>query len=98
MMERRQLVKDPIVEKVQRLLTGRLNQLCREQRMTLKQLSIKSRVSLSTLRRIAKGKHCNVGVDIVIKISRAFEMPPCQFLDETLLKDYEKDSSPSGSE
>lgn len=82
---------DPIEAKLQRILTGRLNQLCREQNISLKELSQKSGVSLSTIRRIAKGKHCNVRVDIIIKFGRAFGITASQFVDENLLKTENED-------
>ena len=77
---------DPIEAEWQRILTGRLNQLCKEENLTWKELSQKSGVSLSTIRRIAQGKHCNIGIDKVIKFSRAFGITPSQFTDETLLE------------
>lgn len=75
-----------IEAKLQRILTGRLNQLCREQNLTWKDLSRKSGVSLSTIRRISQGKHCNVGIDVIIKFSRVFGITASQFVDENLLK------------
>ncbi len=82
---------EKIEAKLQRILTGRLNQLCKEENLTLKDLSRKSGVSLSTIRRVAQGKHCNVGIDVVIKFSRAFGITASQFVDENLLKTEDED-------
>ena len=77
-------------EKIQRILTGRLNQLCREQHISLKELSRRSGVSLSTVRNISQGKYCNVGIAVVIKLSRVFGVTPSQFVDENLLQAEDK--------
>ena len=82
----REVEQAKIEVKLQKILTGRLNQLCKEQNLTLKDLSRKSGVSLSTIRRVAQGKHCNVGIDVVIKFSRAFGITASQFVDENPLK------------
>ena len=82
--------QNQVIEKMQRILTGRLNQLCREQHISLKELSRRSGVSLSTIRRISQGKHCNVGIDVIIKFSRVFGVTPSQFVDETLLPTEDK--------
>ena len=90
-----ELDHDKIVAKLQRILTGRLNQLCREQHLTLKELSRKSGVSLSTIRRVAQGKHCNIGIDKVIKFSKAFGITPSQFTDGTLLETEDRRKEPN---
>ena len=82
--------RNQVAEKMQRILTGRLNQLCREQHISLKELSRKSGVSLSTLRKISQGRHCNVGISVVIKLSRVFGVTLSQFVDETLLPKEDK--------
>ena len=81
---------EKVEAKLQRILTGRLNQLCKEQNLTLKDLSRKSGVSLSTIRRVAQGKHCNVGIDVIIKFGKAFGITS-QFVDEKLLKTEDED-------
>ena len=76
---------DPIEAEWQRILTGRLNQLCKEENLTWKELSQKSGVSLSTIRRIAQEKHCNISSDTMLKLCKVFKMAPYQLFDETLL-------------
>ena len=85
----------PIEAEWQRTSTGRLNQLCKEQDLTLKDLSKKSGVSLSTIRRVAQGKHCNIGIDKVIKFSKAFGITPSQFTDGTLLETEDRRKEPN---
>ncbi len=82
--------QNQVVEKMRRILTGRLNQLCREQHISLKELSQRSGVSLSTVRNISQGKYCNVGIAVVIKLSRVFGVTPSQFVDENLLQAEDK--------
>lgn len=82
---------EKVEAKLQKILTGRLNQLCKEQDLTLKDLSRKSGVSLSTIRRVAQGKHCNVGIDVIIKFSRAFGITASRFVDENLLPIKDED-------
>ena len=77
---------DPIEAEWQRILTGRLNQLCKEENLTWKELSQKSGVSLSTIRRIAQEKHCNISSDTMLKLCKAFKIAPYQLFDETLLE------------
>ena len=72
--------------KSQRILTGRLNQLCKEENLTWKELSEKSEISLSTIRKIAQGKHCNISSDTMLKLCKAFKIAPYQLFDETLLE------------
>ena len=76
---------DPVIKELQWLFSGRLNQLCQEQQITLKQLSIKSKVSLSTLRRISQGKHGNIGINILFKLSHAFGITAAEFCNANLL-------------
>ena len=87
----REVAQAKIEAKLQKILTGRLNQLCEEHGLTLKDLSRKSGVSLSTIRGVAQGKHCNVGIDVVIKFSRVFGITASQFVDENLLKTENED-------
>lgn len=82
--------RNQVAEKMQRILTGRLNQLCREQHISLKELSRKSGVSIATVRKISQGKYCNVGIAVVIKFSRVFGVTPSQFVDENLLQAEDK--------
>ncbi len=70
---------------LQRILTGRLNQLCQEQHLTLQQLAVKSGVSIFTLRKLSQGKHCNINSKTMLKLSRAFCITPSQLFDENLL-------------
>ena len=72
--------------KSQRILTGRLNQLCKEENLTWKDLTEKSEISLSTIRKIAQGKHCNISSDTMLKLCKAFKIAPYQLFDETLLE------------
>ena len=51
----------------------------------MKELSRKLGVSLSTIRRISQSKHCNVGIDVIIKFGKAFDVTASLFVDETLL-------------
>lgn len=78
--------QNQVIEKMQRILTGRLNQLCHEQHISLQELSRRSGVSLSTVRKISRGRHCNVGIAVVIKLSHVFGVAPSQFVDENLLR------------
>lgn len=82
---------DPIEAELQRILTGRLNQLCQERNWTLKTLSEMSQISLNTLRKISQGKHCNINSDTMLKLCKTFKIAPYQFFDETLLKTRNKD-------
>ena len=82
--------QNQVADKMQRILTGRLNQLCHEQHISLKELSCKSGVSLSTVRNISQGKYCNVWIAVVIKFSRVFGVTPSQFVDENLLQAEDK--------
>ena len=74
-----------IEAKSQRILTDRLNQLCKEQHLTLKELSERSGVSLSSIRKIAQGKHCNISSDTMLKLCKVFKIAPYQLFDETFL-------------
>lgn len=51
----------------------------------MKELSRKLGISLSTIRRISQSKHCNVGIDVIIKFGKAFNVTASLFVDETLL-------------
>ncbi len=75
----------PLEAELQKILTGRLNQLCQERQWTLKQLADKSGISLSTLRKVAQGKHCYINSETMLKLSRAFKITPSQLFDERLL-------------
>ena len=76
---------DPIEAELQKILTDRLNQLCKEQHLTLKELSERSGVSLSSIRKIAQGKHCNISSDTMLKLCKVFKVAPYQLFDETFL-------------
>lgn len=75
-----------IEAKLQRILTSRLNQLCKERNWTLKVLSEKSEISLSTIKKVAQGKHYNISSDTMLKLCKAFKIAPYQLFDETLLE------------
>lgn len=77
---------DLIEAKLQKILTDRLNQLCKEQHLTLKELSERSGVSLSSIRKIAQGKHCNISSDTMLKLCKVFKIAPYQLFDETPLR------------
>jgi len=74
-------------EKVKEILLARINQLCKEKRMSYYNLSYKSSIPLSTIINIMEGTTKNPGIYTIMKICDGFGITMKEFFDTKEFED-----------
>ena len=71
------------------MLAARILSLCEENSMSINSLAEKSGVPNSTIQNIIHGQSQNPRIETLLKIGRAFNMTPSEFLDFPELNSYQ---------
>lgn len=77
--------------KIQEAVQERIEQLCKEKKMTVYALSYQSAMPSSTVKSIINGQSKNPGIVNIKKIAEGFDMSIKEFFDSELFDDLEQE-------